>query len=273
MGLGYFLALVVVGYLGYHWWRNRHRLQISANSETLLIRLPKDNEVTIEAAEQMFDSIHALKLTEWEAFWQQPPAFTIEVVAKKEDIAFYVNLPRDLRDLIEKNIHAAYPEADITPVVSPNIWTKNGHTAFTKLRAKDDRVPIKTYKDLANDALQGLTSALSKMNTDEGAIVQFVIQPVGDRFRERILKQIERRRQEKSGEQTVTVSETESKQMQEMEKKVEKPLFKSIIRICVNSPEKTAAESHLKNIVASFAQFDTPLAAWNVGAWVPKNVL
>ncbi|MBQ6449418.1 ATP-binding protein [bacterium] len=259
LGFAYLVLALVLVYCLYHAWRNRHRHRLSATSETLLIRLPKDNEVKVEAAEQMFDALHALELLPWQSLIKRPPFFTIEVVAKKEDIAFYVTLPRELRDLIEKSIHAAYPEADITPVISPNIWTSNGQVAFTKLRATDDRMPIKTYKELANDGLQGLTSALSKMNTDEGAIVQFVIQPVGDRYRRQTIRRIEKRKDRQADSETQQPhSETESKEDQAMEAKVDKPIFKVIIRICVNSPDRFSAESILRNIVASFAQFDTP---------------
>lgn len=261
LALGYAFVFAGVVYYLYHWWRNRHRRYLSETMETLLIRLPKDNEVKIEAAEQMFDAIHSLRLSTWESLIKRPPFFTIEVVAKKEDIAFYVNLPRELRDLMEKSIHAAYPEADITPVVCPNIWTRTGQVAFAKLKAGDDRMPLKTYKELANDGLQGLTSALSKMNTDEGAIVQFVIQPVGDRYRKRIIRQIEKRKDRQAESDTKVHSETESKEDQAMEQKVDKPIFKVIIRMCVNSPDRFAAESHLKNIISSFAQFDTPFTS------------
>jgi len=257
LAFGYLLVGCFAIYFLYHLWRNRQRRRISEEMETLLIRLPKENEVKIEAAEQMFDTLHALQLTAWESAIKRPPFFSIEVVAKKEDIAFYVNLPRELRDLIEKSIHAAYPEADIAPVVSPNIWSKAGQTAFGRLKSTDDRMPIKTYKELANDSLQALTSALSKMSTDEGAIVQFVIQPTGDRFRRRVIRQIERRKDRQAEGNTRAHDETESKADQAMEAKVDKSIFKVAIRICVCSPDKYAAESHLKNIIASFSQFDT----------------
>ncbi len=254
---GYIAVFCFTIYYLYHLWRARGRRRISEEMETLLIRLPKDNEVKIEAAEQMFDMLHSLQLTTWESLIKRPPFFTIEVVAKKEDIAFYVNLPRELRDLIEKSIHASYPEADIMPVVSPNIWTKTGQVAFARLKALDNRMPIKTYKELANDGLQGLTSALSKMNTDEGAIVQFVIQPAGDRFRRRVIRQIEKRKDRQSESTARVHDETESKEDQSMLAKVDKSIFKVIIRVCVCSPDRYSAESHLKNIIASFSQFDT----------------
>ena len=263
------VALAVGSYFLYYWWRNRQREQEALDVVTLLVRLPKDNEVKIEAAEQMFDAIHSLKLGGLESLMRRESTFAIEVVAKKEDIAFYLAVPKQVQDLLEKNIHAAYPEADIAPVAQPNIWTTNGYTAYTQLDLKNgDRYPIKTYKELVNDGLQALTSALSKMGDDEGAIVQFLIQPEGDKYRERVLKEIEKKQDPEKDNKT---SATEMKQLQAMEAKVDKPLFRTAIRVCVNSPSKVTAQSHLKNILASFAQFDTPLNGFTRGKIWLKN--
>ncbi len=243
-------------YFLYTWWKNRRRHQRALDFVTLLVRLPKDNEIKIEAAEQMLTAIHALKLDTWQTFLRQEETFAFEIVAKKEDLAFYVSVPKDLRDLVEKNIHAAYPEADIAPTDEPNIWTKTGKTAFTYLKLKGgDQFEIKTFKQLSNDGLAALTSALSKMNTDEGAIVQFLIEPAGDHYRQKNLRLVEKQ-QLKANSQNSNFT-VDSKELQSLEAKVEKPLFRVAIRICVNSPSKLIAESHLKNIVASFAQFDS----------------
>jgi hypothetical protein len=260
IALGVLIVVVVVGSLVYQLLRNRRRAQQALNLVTLLVRLPKDNEIKIEAAEQMFSAIHALKLDTWEAFFSQEASFAIELVARKEDIAFYISVPKQLQDLVEKNIHAAYPEADIMPQEEASIWTANGYSAFTRLKLKGgDRYQIKTYKDLSNDGLLALTSALSKMSDDEGAMVQFLIQPEGDRFRQRSLKSVKKWQDRNQDKDNNVSSSVMNKEWQAIEEKVEKPLFRVAVRICVNSPSKLAAQSHLKNIVASFAQFDTPM--------------
>ncbi len=264
------LLIIGVGfYVLYNWWKNRQREQQALNFVTLLVRLPKDNEVKIEAAEQMLSAIHALKLEGWESWWKKDEAFAFEIVAKKEDIAFYVSVPKELRDLVEKNIHAAYTEADIKVVEEPNIWTENGKTSFTQLKLTNERYSIKTYKDLANDGLLALTSSLSKMGQDDGAILQFLIQPEGDSFRQKSLRTIKSLKDKTSDEKTSF--EADAKELQAMETKVEKPLFKVAIRICVNSPDKRVADSHLRNIVASFAQYESIHTAFTKGSVVSKK--
>ena len=271
LGIAWVITLGFLGYFAFYWWLNRQRRKESLGSVMLLVRLPKDDETKIEAAEQMFDAIHALKLSGLETLLRREPAFSIEVVAHKEDIAFYLSVPAAMRDLVEKTIHAAYPEADIAPTQEPNIWTKNGKVAVARLKLhQGDRYQIKTYKELANDGLLALTSALSKMGNDEGAIVQFLIQPTGDKFRRQSIKMIDNKRdKQREGEQNV--SEADGKEIQAMEQKVDKMLFKVTIRICVNSTSKQAAESHLRNIVASFAQFDTPYSSFEGAHVWSKN--
>ncbi|MBQ6438383.1 ATP-binding protein [bacterium] len=268
VSVAWILVLGLVGYVLFHIWINRDRARQAAQTVTLLVRLPKDNETKIEAAEQMFDAIHALKLTTWESLSHHEPNFAIEIVARKEDIAFYLSVPQDLRDLIEKDIHAAYPNADIAPVVAPNIWTLGNQVAFTQLKLfGGDRCPIKTYRELANDGLQTLTSALSKMGDDEGAIVQFLIQPTGERFRNQSLRLV-RRQQERSSDASQSF-EADGHELQAMEEKVNKSLFKTAIRVCVSAKTRTVANSHLKNIVGSFSQFDTPQTGLRARAWIP----
>lgn len=264
------LLMVAAAYFLYFWWKNRHREQQALNFMTLLIRLPKDNEVKIEAAEQMFTALHSLKLRTWKSIFEHERAFAFEIVAKKEDIAFYLNVPKDLRDLVEKNIHAAYPEADIQPVEEPTIWTKNGKTAFTYLKLKDgDRYSINTFKNLPNDGLNTITSALSKMENEEGAIVQFLIQPEGDGFRRKSLKQIKEQK-EKTSDKDKSF-EADGKELQSMEEKIAKPLFRVAIRVCVNAGDKVVAESHLTNIVSSFAQFDSLYAQFTRAIFLMKK--
>ena len=92
VGVAWILVLGLVGYVLFHIWINRDRARQAAQTVTLLVRLPKDNETKIEAAEQMFDAIHALKLTTWESLSHHEPNFAIEIVARKEDIAFYLSV-------------------------------------------------------------------------------------------------------------------------------------------------------------------------------------
>ncbi|MDR0463358.1 MAG: type IV secretion system DNA-binding domain-containing protein [Pseudomonadales bacterium] len=256
-GLAYVVAILL---------RNKGRQKYALDFVTMLIRLPRENEVKVESAEQMYATIYALKRDGVLDFLKNEEIISFEIVASKEDIAFYVSCPRVLRDLIEKTIHASYPEADITPSEEPSIWTKDGKVAFTTLRLKEgDRCQIKTYKELSNDGLSGITSALSKMGEGEGAIVQFLIQPEGAGFKKKSQRLIDVG--DKEG------SSSDGKEKESMRAKIEKPLFRTTVRIAVNSGTDHSANSHLNNIVASFAQFDSPFTGFSRRRFFNKRLL
>lgn len=178
------LACVVLGmllYLFFQWWKHRNKEEYSLKFIHLLVALPKDNEIKIDAAEQMFAGLHALKQDGFFAFMKAEELLSIELVALHEDMKFYITCAEHLRDFIEKQVNGAYPGAEIRVVDEPNIFSEGGKVAFAQLKLKDSEYfPIKTYKDLPTDSLSLTTSALSKMQEGEGAIIQFLIQPEGE---------------------------------------------------------------------------------------------
>ena len=181
-----FIALIVVmlgiagvfGYMIFQWWKHRRREDYALGFVTLLVRLPRDNETKIDAAEQMFAGLYSLKKSGWLAFTKPEELISFEIVALKESIKFYVNCPKKNRDLVEKQINGAYPNAEITEVDEINIFSEKGRVAFASIKLdKANYYPIKTYKDLPTDGLSLITSGLSKMGEGEGAIIQLLIQP------------------------------------------------------------------------------------------------
>ncbi len=164
------IVFAVLVYLLIQWWKHRDREDYSLRFVHLLIALPKDNEIKIDAAEQMFAGLHALKKEGFFAFLKSEDHFAFEIVALHEDIRFYVTCPANLRDFIEKQINGAYPGAEISEVDEPNIFSEGGKVAFAALRLKDQTYfPMKTYKDLPTDSLSLVTSAMSRMQLGAGA--------------------------------------------------------------------------------------------------------
>src|SRR6185369_6909602 len=106
IGLGLaVICLMFVGlflYMLFQWFRYRKREVYALDFVTLQVKLPKENEIKIDAAEQMFASLYSLKKTGFLSFLDTEDIFSFEMVAMKEDIAFHVNCPRKIRDLVEK---------------------------------------------------------------------------------------------------------------------------------------------------------------------------
>lgn len=261
MGLDLLLLLVIIaifGYMFFQWFKNRSREKYALGFVTLLIRLPKDNEVKIDAAEQMFAGLYSLKKNKWKALLQPEDMFAFEIVALKEDIAFYISCPQKIRDLVEKQIHGAYPNADIKEVDEVNIFSEKGRVSFAAMKlSKGSYFPVKTYKDLPTDGLSLVTSALSKMSDGEGAIVQFLISPTGKRWQKKGRNYVAGQKKREADPEKATYSH-DPKEMEAVNTKTEKPGFRVSVRVVVNAQQEHMAESHLNNIVGAFAQFASP---------------
>src|SRR5687768_9980614 len=100
------ILLSVVGlvfmYMAFQWLKHRNREDYALDFVTLLIRLPRDNEIKIDAAEQMFAGLYSLKKTGFWSWTKAEDLFSFEIVALKESIAIYISCPRVIRDLVEK---------------------------------------------------------------------------------------------------------------------------------------------------------------------------
>ena len=251
----FIVLLVVFIYMVLQWFKNRKRESYALDFVTLLIRLPKDNEIKIDAAEQMFAGLYSLKKSGPMSFLKPEDVISFEIVALKDDIAFYVTCPTKIKDLVEKQINGAYPFAVLKQVDEINIFSEKGHVSFTSLVQKKSRyLPIKTYKDLPTDGLSLITSALSKLGDGEGAIVQFLLEPADDGWQKGGKSYVASSKRRESDPDKATYNH-DPKEVESISNKVEKPGFNVAIRLVVSSPDERTASSHLSNMKASFAQF------------------
>lgn len=253
-GIALFFGAAFI-YMLLQWIKYSGREQYSLGFVVLKVLLPKDNEIKIDAAEQMFASLHSLKHEGFFSFLKPEDHFTFEMVALKENIAFYVCVPARLRDFIEKQIYGAYPGAEIHEEEEYNIFSEGGKVAFAALKLKEGNFfPIKTFKDLPTDGLSLVTSALSKMSDGEGAVVQFVLQPASSKWQEAGESYVANTKKNESDPQKATYN-NDPKKLDAVETKASKPGFVTSIRIVVSAPDSLRANSHLNNLVGAFAQY------------------
>ncbi len=245
----------VFGYMLFQWWKNRKREEYALDFVTLLVRMPKDNEIKIDAAEQMFAGLYSLKHGGWFSFMKPEEILSFELVALKESIKFFICCPKKNRDLVEKQINGAYPNAEITEVDEVNIFSEKGRVAFASIKLdKADFYPIKTYKDLPTDGLSLITSALSKMGENEGAIVQILLQPASKKWQKKGRSHVATEKKREADPEKATYGH-DPKEMEAITTKVEKPGFRMALRVVVSSPQEHSAQSHLSNIVGALSQF------------------
>jgi len=184
----------------------KQKKYVASVEQTLLaIDIPKDNEQSLIAVEQIFAGLAGIKggPNLLEKYWQGKVQlwFSLEIISLEGYIQFLVRTPTVYRDLVEACLYAQYPEAEITEVndyinLIPsdvheiesdyNIWA----TEF-KLE-KHSAYPIKTYKyfehqlaQLFIDPMSSLLEVMSKLGKGEQLAIQFLIAPVGDDWKQK----------------------------------------------------------------------------------------
>lgn len=252
------ILVAILVYLLFQLFKHRNRERYALGFVTLLVRLPKDNEIKIDAAEQMFAGLYAIKHDGWFDFLKPEEVISFEIVGMREDIAFYISCPRRIRDLVEKQVNGAYPTAEIKEVDEVNIFNEKGRVAYGTLNLEKGKyLPIKAFKDLPTDGLSLITSALSKMGEGEGAMIQLLIQPAGKSWQDGGRSFVQKQKKRESDPQKSNFS-ADPKEMEAISNKLDKPGFKTSLRIVVSAQNEISAGVHLKNIVGAFAQFTSP---------------
>ncbi|PJB52106.1 hypothetical protein CO100_00635, partial [Candidatus Berkelbacteria bacterium CG_4_9_14_3_um_filter_33_5] len=208
--------------------------------------------------------------------------------------------PTDHSEMIKRQILAYYPYAVIDVVPNHNIFDIQGNesqfVSCAGLRANKRFIyPIKTYKNLDVDALNGLTNSISKLGMHSSVAIQIQIKPISDRWRiysalaarevlegktnyihsnwktrflnqtqEIVLNYIAKSGSKDggaSGGKSWRQTPVQDDLMKAFNDKASKPGFKTYIRIVSVSDEKSVAENHRENIISSFSQFNA--SAWN----------
>jgi len=195
--------LILIFYVRLIWQRKKY---VKSVEQTLLaIDIPKDNEQSLIAVEQIFASLAGIKSGPnlWEKYWLGKVQlwFSLEIISLEGYIQFLIRTPVIYRDLVESALYAQYPEAEITEVndyiklipddvheisSEHNIWA----TEFTL--AKNSAYPIKTYKffehqlsQLFIDPMSALLEVMSKLGKGEQLAIQLLIAPVGDHWKDK----------------------------------------------------------------------------------------
>ncbi|MFZ2149862.1 MAG: TraM recognition domain-containing protein [Minisyncoccia bacterium] len=113
--------------------------------------------------------------------------FTLEVALgnQNDEVVIYAAIPNKYTSLFEKQISAFYHNAKIREATDDyNIFNENGgsvgaYASFTERAV----MPLKTYDNIEHDPMNVILNVFSKLQkTGEGAAIQFVIAPAGDKF-------------------------------------------------------------------------------------------
>lgn len=261
--IGMFAFLVFFGlFIGILWYvllriRNSDREEKSLESVLLEVTVPRGNEVKVDAMEQLISSLHSIKKSGFMMRFKSQPTISFEIVGRTEDIRFYVWVPKDYRDLLEKQIHGAYSDAHIIEVPEYEIFTEDGHVAYKALQLrKEDFYPLRTYKELPTDPLAAITSAIGKMGKGEAAALQILVAPADNGWQSAGRAFISGTKKQESDPSQAKFS-VAAKTLEAVENKISKPGFEVSVRIVVVSPSEATASVHLGNIASAFAQYSS----------------
>jgi len=236
--------------------------------------------------EQLFaslKSIYSKKILK-KILWQDLISF--EYVAHEWEILFFVVVPKNYKNLIEKQINGFYSDAIIEETTEINIFKNRKYHKWTYLNtSKEFFFPIKTYQQLESDPINNITNAFSKLEEDESAVIQILLKPVDDNWQKECTKESTKMMKwkisnftlnpfkllvsfisilmsswddEKSPSAEWETSALTQERSKTVDEKWDKTGFESIIRIITTWNDKHMVETETTNILSTFTQFAYP---------------
>ncbi len=250
----------------------------------------KDFREIMSVAEQFFASLSAITVAQGNHFLKTPPAISFEIITKGA-IRFYVGVPREFRQLLEKQLLAYYPMAAIEEsqdfrIVDPTMVGAGIELHTTKRFV----LPIKTYKKLESDPLNNLTNTFSKLGEGAHGGLQILIRPSGEHWQQATFhaardiqegkpptmlaktwharaamsagfafRDVSRSQDKtKPANEPVKLTPMQEEILKDLNEKSSKVGFQTQIRAIIFAKTKQEAEMHLSGVATSFSQFQSP---------------
>lgn len=285
--LGSFLFVGIIFLLGSGSKEKIEVLDEIRNPLVMQILVPRENDKTPLAAEQMFASIHGILGDAIKSM----DLISFEISSSGEGgIKFYAIVPKHLSKFIEGQIYAQYPNADIRYVNDYTIRNENDGQLFVTTGEieyeKDCIFPIKTFRNFEVDPLAAITGAISDLKVGEHAWIQILVRPVSNYWQSNskkyitaikegkdpygggflsavsnLLKRMGESLSSANGEpvkkEVVKLQPGQEEELSEIENKMLKLGFEFGIRIVTKAPTQIESAQILRDIVASFKQFTT----------------
>lgn len=211
---------------------------------TLLLKLPRNTEVTPEAAQTFLAALTQINAVSsmQKVLGTHPQPLALEIALSNQQIGFMVTCDKNLVPFIETQIQSNYPLVIIQKVQDP-IPDQALDLATLKL-TNGSYYPLATYPAFTDiDPLSSVLSVLSKADPDEFAMVQIALEATSSRWQVKGQLYAERGPKNEEGVHTPRSDESVIKE------KIIYPGFKVSIRLAANN-KKT-----LKELSSSFGVF------------------
>lgn len=248
-------------------------VRIPPKTEDELRQASKTEKDWIKLMEDFYNSLISLRR---QSFLGILPWMSLEIAKVKNEIGFYVSVPRDFETFIEKKIYSIFPDAQIEKAGDFNIFGQNEdvNCGYFKLK-KPLFLPIKTYKYLETDSLSIITNVLTKLEEREEAVVQIILRNSSPSWRIRansIIDEVNNGKtltsalmetsgfnvfkspEKKEPEKIIKRDEELIKSLQE---KINNESFDVNIRVVVSIKDKAKSNDVFSQIVNAFDQFSS----------------
>ncbi|MBI2636451.1 type IV secretion system DNA-binding domain-containing protein [Candidatus Peregrinibacteria bacterium] len=173
----------------YAWWKAKSLVTMKVmlpRSDSKIDqerRTEKDFKEKVAVMEQLYRALWEVKsLSFWQFvhFWIfRFATISFEMYVEKGELIFYVITQPSLVSIVEKQITAFYPDAEVSLQKTPDIWPKGSKLIAYNMRMKKRFFfPIRFYEEMQDDPLNDVANVLSKLDPDEEACIQLIITPV-----------------------------------------------------------------------------------------------
>jgi len=218
------------------------------NLTTLLLKLPRNIEVTPEAAQTFLAAL--TKINSVGGFQKllgtTPQALAVEILLYNQQIHFEVTCDNDLVPFVETQIKSNYPLV-IIEKVEDVLKGKPLEIAELKL-SKGSFYPLAYYDSFTEiDPLSSVLSVLSKGNPDELAMVQIALASTSTKWQTFGASYAEKGTKNEDGSYSPRSDKTI------IDEKISYPGFKTTVRLAANT-KKTLTE--LKSAFGVFSRAD-----------------
>ncbi len=186
--LQWYVWLPIVLVLGFLTWRNYRQVEAvhSVESVLLVLEIPKANDKSELAAEQLFASLHGILRDRTELRYNKgmQEHLSFEIASVNGQIRFYTWVPKSLQSFVEGQIYSQYPSVQIHTADEDYVNHERHHSViYTSEIAPtaSEFLPIKTFQSFEVDPLAGITGTLAKLEqTGEELWVQVLVRPIAD---------------------------------------------------------------------------------------------
>ena len=188
--LQWYVWLPIVLLLVYMTMRNYRRIDAikSIESTLLVLEIPKANDKSELAAEQLFASLHGILRDRNELKYtggvQEHLSF--ELASVNGQIRFYVWVPKTFQSFVEGQIYSQYPSVQIHEADEDYVTHERQHSVVYTSEltlTSSEYLPIKTFQSFEVDPLAGITGTLAKLEaTGDELWVQILVRPIADEW-------------------------------------------------------------------------------------------